>query len=80
MSARILPSCETFPRRAGKNPPGFRLLPYRTLDGGGLLLAFRPEQVYVNGERRPEYWAALSPGPLRAGEDCEALIGGEYPE
>ena len=57
--------------------PGFRLLPYRTLDGDGLLLAFRPEKVYVDGDLSPGLWAALSPGPLSAGDGCDALLGGE---
>lgn len=57
--------------------PGFRLLPYRTLQGSGLLLAFRPERVYVDGVLQPGVWAALSPGPLRPGEGCCALLNGE---
>ena len=57
--------------------PGFRLLPYRTLEGSGLLLAFRPEQAYVDGVLQPGLWAALSPGPIRPGDGCAALLGGE---
>ena len=60
--------------------PGFRLLPYRTLDGGGLLLAFRPERVYMDGVCRCDLWAALAPGPLAPGSGCSAIIGGEQPE
>lgn len=56
---------------------GFRLLPYRTLEGSGLLLAFRPELVYVDGTICPGIWAALSPGPLRPGDGCAALLGGD---
>lgn len=65
------------PERLPLLGPGFRLLPYRTLDGGGFLLAFRPEQVYVDGVPCPGMWAALSPGPLRPGDGCAALVGGE---
>lgn len=56
---------------------GFRLLPYRTLDGDGFLLAFRPSEVYVEGQLRHGYWAALSPRPIRAREGCTALMNGE---
>ena len=56
---------------------GFRLLPYRTLEGGGLLLAFRPEQAYADGTPCPGLWAALSPGPLDPGNGCTALLGGD---
>ena len=57
--------------------PGFRLLPYRTLGENGLLLAFRPERVYVDGTLCPDIWAALCPGPLRPGDGCAALLGGD---
>ena len=57
--------------------PGFRLLPYRTLNGGGLLLAFRPDKVYANGIPLPGLWAALSPGSLDLGDECTALMGGD---
>ncbi len=56
---------------------GFRLLPYRTLEGSGLLLAFRPERVYADGALCSGLWAALSPGPLEPGNGCTALLGGE---
>ncbi len=57
--------------------PGFRLLPYRTLDGEGLLLAFRAERAYMDGQPGPGLWAALAPGPLNAGDGCTALLGGD---
>ena len=56
---------------------GFRLLPYRTVDGEGFLLAFRPEAVYVDGELRRGYWAAMSPRPIAARSGCTALMNGE---
>lgn len=59
---------------------GFRLLPYRTLDGEGFLLAFRPGEVYVDGQKRDGYWAALSPRPIAAGAGCTALMNGEEEE
>ena len=63
------------PERLSILGPGFRLLPYRTLDGGGLLLAFRPEKVWADDVLCPGIWAALSPGPIRPGEGCSALLG-----
>ena len=65
------------PERLTVLGPGFRLLPYRTLGENGLLLAFRPEQVYVDGILCPDIWAALCPGSLRPGDGCAALLGGD---
>lgn len=65
------------PERLTVLGPGFRLLPYRTLGGNGLLLAFRPEQVYIDGALSPGVWAALSPEPLQPGDGCAALLGGD---
>ena len=65
------------PERLTVLGPGFRLLPYRTLGGSGLLLAFRPERVYADGALCPGIWAALFPGPLRPGDGCAALLGGD---
>ena len=67
----------TAPERLMVLGPGFRLLPYRTLGENGLLLAFRPERVYVDGTLCPDIWAALCPGPLRPGDGCAALLGGD---
>lgn len=57
---------------------GFRLIPYRTVDTKeGLLLAFRPDEVIVDGKRREGVWAAISPTEISVGGDCSALIGGD---
>ena len=44
----------------------FRLLPYRAVGAGGLLLAFRPDAVEVDGKRE-ELLVALSPTPVGDG-------------
>ena len=49
-----------------------RLLPYSTLDGRGLLPAFRPDSLSVNGRSRPDLLVAVS--PRASGEDFEALL------
>ena len=49
-----------------------RLLPYSTLDGSGLLPAFRPDALLVEGRSRPELLVAVS--PRASGEDFEALL------
>jgi stage II sporulation protein GA (sporulation sigma-E factor processing peptidase) len=59
---------------------GFRLLPFDTVGAsGGLLLSFRPEAVYVDGEKKTDFWVALSPTELgRDGiREYDALINAE---
>ncbi len=44
---------------------GARLIPYAGVDGaGGLLLAFRPDRITVDGETRHDLIAAVAPVPL----------------
>ena len=54
----------------------FRLIPYRTVGvSRGMLLALRPEDVYVNG--KPEAMlVAFSPVPVSDGGGYKALLGG----
>lgn len=52
-----------------------RLLPYRAVGAGGLLLAVRLDWAEIGGRRYPGLTAALSPTPL--GEGYTALWGGE---
>ena len=44
----------------------FRLLPYRTVGAGGLLLAFRPDEIEVDGKKE-NLLVALSPTPVGDG-------------
>ena len=53
--------------------PGLRLIPYRTIDSGGFLLAKRLENVTV-GNRKGSVLVAFSPQML--GKNYEALTGG----
>ena len=55
----------------------FRLLPYSAVGvSGGLLLAFRPEELYIDGERRDGALIAISPNRVADGGGYSALIGG----
>ena len=55
---------------------GFRLIPYRTVGvERGMLLAFRPEEVEVDGKKKAMLMA-FSPGPVSDGNGCTALLGG----
>jgi len=54
----------------------FRLLPYSAVGvSGGMLLAFRPDEVTVDGKRREDMIVALSPNRLSDGGPYSALIG-----
>lgn len=71
---RGMDTAERFLRLRG----GFRLIPYQTVGTeGGLLLAFCPEEVYIDGKRKEEMWAAFSPTEIRAGGGCTALVNGD---
>ena len=55
----------------------FRLLPYSAVGiAGGLLLAFRPEELYVDGKKRTDILIAISPNRVADGMGYSALIGG----
>ena len=45
----------------------YRLLPYRAVGANGLLLAFRPDEIEVDGKRE-DLLVALSPTPVGEGE------------
>ncbi len=57
-----------FPELAGR----FRLIPYSAVGGAGLLAAFRPDALTVDGETRAELLAAVS--PELQGDGFEAVI------
>lgn len=50
----------------------FRLLPYRAVGSRGMLAAFRPDSLRVDGESRPDLLIALS--PAAAGDGFEAIL------
>ena len=55
------------------NPTNFRLVPFSSLGGSGVLPAFRPDRVEVEG-REASCWLAVSERPLSAGQFA-ALFG-----
>ena len=55
---------------------GFRLIPYRAVGTAhGLLLAFRPEKISIDGKPSGGYVAALSSDTLGGDENVDAIIG-----
>ena len=54
-----------------------RLVPFSTIGGSGILPAFRPDSLFLEGEALP-HWAAVSARPLSAG-GVQALIGTDLP-
>ncbi len=65
----LLPSLPDDPVAAFEELRGsgaYRLLPYRAVGAGGLLLAFRPDAVEVDGKRE-DLLVALSPTPVGDG-------------
>ncbi|GHU91687.1 sporulation sigma-E factor-processing peptidase [Clostridia bacterium] len=55
--------------------PKLRLIPYQTIGGRGMLLAFRPDKLTVNGSGNGSL-IAISPMPMSAKNPYAALIGG----
>lgn len=53
---------------------GFHLIPYASLGGSGLLPAFRPERIMVDGEARDDLVVAVTATALSAGENCRAIL------
>ena len=56
------------PELAGR----LRLLPYSAVGGPGLLPAFRPDRLFIDGREQSGYLIAVS--PQTAGDDYEAII------
>jgi len=50
----------------------FRLVSYSAVGSKGLLAAFRPEQLYINGQKNTEYIIAVS--PAAAGDGFDAIV------
>ncbi len=64
----LLEQAARIPALAGR----FRLLPYRSLGGEGLLPVFRPDRLTVDGRPCPDLLIAVS--PQAAGDDFEAIL------
>ena len=65
-------------------PPGFRVVRYRVLGGGGCMRCFRPERICALRGREwidaPDMWVAIYPGGIPGGVDAlapPAVCGGE---
>ena len=65
-------------------PPGFRVVRYRVLGGGGYMRCFRPERISALKGREwidaPDMWVAIYPGSIPGGLDALAppsVCGGE---
>ena len=66
-------------------PPGFRVVRYRVLGGGGTMRCFRPERISVRRGSAwidaPEMWVAIYPGGIPGGVDALAppsVYSGQY--
>lgn len=64
----LLERADRVPQLKGR----FRLIPYAALGGGGLLPAFRPESLLVDGAVQRDLLIAVSPGA--AGEGFDAIV------
>ncbi len=62
------------PTEAVLRIPGMRLIPYTGVGGGGLLLAFRPDRITVDGRERRDLIAAVASAPLGADGMYDAVI------
>jgi stage II sporulation protein GA (sporulation sigma-E factor processing peptidase) len=54
--------------------PGMRLLPCRGVGGRGLLLAFRPDRILVDGAERKDLLAAVSPAAMSDDASYQAVL------
>ena len=55
------------------SPPGVFLVPFHTVGSHGLLLAFRPDQLRIDGQPAPP--ALIAPAPSFVGSPaCQALV------
>ena len=64
----LISASQSFPRLKGK----FRLLPYKSVGGSGLLPAFRPDKIFVEGKEEKGLLVAVSKAAL--GDGFEAII------
>lgn len=57
---------------------GFRLVPYGSVGGSGLLPAFRPEKVVINGKLRRDILVAVTPSRLSDTNAFQGILGGAF--
>ena len=66
------------PEPDGNAVHGFRLIPFQSVGGNGLMPAFQPDAVKLDGRSLGRCYVALSPAPIREGFD--GLIGPDLME
>lgn len=54
----------------------FRMIPFKTISGEGLLPAFKPKSITINGGAQKEAYIAVCSGDILA-EDCSAIINSD---
>ncbi len=64
----VLPENFAAADAAGRLPPGFRLVGYKSLSGSGKMVCFRPDELLVSSGdgwlSAPDVWVAVYPGKL----------------
>ncbi len=55
-------------------PKIFRLIPYKTVERGGFMLAFRPDKILIDGKER-EMLVAICKNEISDGGNYNALVG-----
>ncbi len=54
----------------------FRLIPCRTAtDGGGMIIAFKPDRLLVDGSAQDKYLVGISPAAIETGDGSRAIVG-----
>lgn len=53
----------------------FWLLPAKTVEQSAMLLLFRPDRLYLDGQEERGYVVGLTTEPMNIGGDCRGLIG-----
>ncbi len=53
----------------------FRLIPMHTAGGDRVILAFSPQMLEIDGNRRDDLLVGISPHPIAPDGDCKGLIG-----
>ena len=69
------PPEELLPRLRRCCKTAFWMLPIHTAAHETMMLVFRPEELYIDGEKDGEYLLGLAVGRLEIGNDCCALMG-----
>lgn len=66
---------DAYSRLTAAHAGRFRLAPYKTAGGSGMMIVLRPDAVTVDGRRTDKYLVGISPEEIDAGAGCRAVIG-----